>query len=347
VGPELVAPVPTREEVGVVRGVNVSPGNNPEVVLLVGGYGTEESTVLVSRLLLAVPVRDEGGILNGAGDPGNVLEAVPLVGGYGTELAVDSGCELAPVAEVEIVEIPVACVALPVEPTGTVELPRTEGLGAGAEDGSEETPVPGTGLPVPPADETVDVELDNGNGAELESPEYDPVDPGNALPPVDKGPTVSVKDGVVIAPDDEPTVTGGYPELVVCSDGTPELLVKLPKGADVEAGRLPEPDMALVEEFEAGYGAELGGPDDAGVIDSDVEGGLGDMPVPVAVPDEAGKEVTFVKGYGIELLNPPLALGKPGGMVVNDSDVGTGLGDTPVPAALLDGPGVDVPFVKG
>lgn len=52
----------------------------------------------------------------------------------------------------------------------------------------------------------------------------------------------------------------------------------------------------MVEEFEVGYGAELAGPDGLGVDGCKVERPMGDMPVPAALPDEAGSEVRFVNG---------------------------------------------------
>ena len=329
----LLAPVPTREDVGVAKGVSVIPGNRLEVVLFTGGYGAEESTVLVPGLLLPVsvredggilkgagdpgrvldvvpfgygtddtallpgpllpvPVREDGGILNGAGDPGKVVETVPFAEGCGTVLAVGSGKDVVPDAVIELVELSVACVVLLVEPISEVELPKMEGLGI--DDGSEDHSVPDTGLPVPPADGAYVVELDKGNGAELEGPGYGPDDPRSALP-VDRGPTVPVMDGVVSPPEEAP-VAGGYPVEVVCTDRGVGVLVMLPKGTGVGACELPEPEIAFVDELDAGYGAELGAPEGVDVVDSNVERGLGDIPGPAAVPDEAGTDVPFVKG---------------------------------------------------
>jgi hypothetical protein len=209
-----------------------------------------------------------------------------------------------------------------------------DGVTLGAEDGIEDN-----GLPVPPAAVADAVVLDKGNGAELDGPEYDADDPGSPLP-VERGPTVSVRDGVGIDSKGEPEVAGGYPADVVADGVVAKVAVKLPKGTDVGACGLPE----------AGYGTEVGEPEGIGAVDSKVERALKEEPVPTVAPEGVGipgGEVPFVKGYGIELLEPLLPLGKAGAVVLEDPSVERGVGDRPVPPALPDGAGIDVAFVRG
>lgn len=69
-----------------------------------------------------------------------------------------------------------------------------------------------------------------------------------------------------------------------------------PNGTDVGACGLPEPEIALVDEFETGYGAEPDGTDGLGLDVWEVERALRDMPVPASLADDAGSEVRFVIG---------------------------------------------------
>lgn len=241
---ELEASVPVGTEVAVVEGAGV-PEDSPESVEFDGGNGTEEITVLVPGELLVAAVREDGGILNGAGDPGSVVEDVPLLVGKGTELAVGKDWELV----TELIELSVTCVEPPVEPTGKVELGRVEGPEVCIDGGGEDAPVPSTERLVVPVDRAEAVELDNGNGAVLPGTEDGPVEPGN--PPVDKGPTVSVSEGAVTAAEDELVVAGVYGESV-CVMEAGEPLVMLVNGVDVEAVTLAEPETALAVEFKAG-----------------------------------------------------------------------------------------------
>lgn len=242
-----------------------------EAVEFIPGYGTEDGMPVVPGIVPPVPVREEGGILKGADDPGKV-ETVLFIGGYGTVLDTDGICEMDPVSMLETVELPVANVALSVPPVGKLEFAGTDDGGAWIEDAE---------LPVSPADAAETVELDKGNGAELGDTGYERLNPDTSRP-VERGPTVSVKEGVVVADNDELSVTGGYPENVSGIEAV-GLLVKLPKDDDVETTGLTVPEPKLVDELDAGYGTEVAEPNGVGVTDSGVETGP-DVPPEVTVP---------------------------------------------------------------
>lgn len=282
-------------------------------------------------------MRDEDRILNGDGDPGNGLEAVPLAEGYGVELAVNRDGELVPVTVLERTELSVACAELPEEPIDVVGLAETEGPSVWSEDWSEEVSVPDNEPPVSPADAAEAVPLDRGNGAELDGAEYGAVDPDNPLP-VDRGPTVSVKTDVVVAPADELIVRGGYGESVC---------VEAPRGTDVDDAGVTEPVEIFVVEMEAGYVAEVEELDGDGVKDSTLGTRLVDMPVPAELLDGAGMVVRFDSGHGTEVVSPGLALDAPGDVVVKDSKLDTELGGAPVPVVVPDEPTIEETFVKG
>jgi hypothetical protein len=115
---DSVGMAPVLPDIGNSLEVEFVRGNGTVLPLL---YGAEETTVVVPGVLLLVTLRAEGGMLNGAGVTGLTLKAVVLVGRYGPELDVESTWEA--------VELPVASVALPVEPTDDVEFEGMEGIG--------------------------------------------------------------------------------------------------------------------------------------------------------------------------------------------------------------------------
>lgn len=166
-------------------------GNSLDVEF-VRGNGAEDEGAVTALELEAFPPAREVEVVNGVGvRPGNKLDVAEEV--RGDDIAENT------------VLVPGRVLPAAVSEDG--------GMLNGAGDpieALEVVPFAGGDGTLLVVDGTDAVELNRGNGAEPERP----VDPGSRLP-VDRGPTVSVKEGLVITAEDEPPVTGGYPDCVV------------------------------------------------------------------------------------------------------------------------------------